>query len=112
MKQEQSTHCLETLMTLGGSVGAELRLGWFTCCSILVSPTADVLERRTDAEGQTQINKLRPTQQAAEKRSNKQCRKVKVAFLNRSSYFARYFAGSDSEVQNIHEGRVWKSFLI
>lgn len=30
-------------MTLGGSVGAELRLGWFTCCSVLVSPTANVL---------------------------------------------------------------------
>lgn len=30
-------------MTLGGSVGAEFRLGWFTCRSVLVSPAADVL---------------------------------------------------------------------
>lgn len=30
-------------MTLGGSVGTEFRLGWFTCRSVLVSPAADVL---------------------------------------------------------------------
>lgn len=48
MNQELSTHCMETLMPLGGSVGAELRLGWFTCCSVLVSPTADVLQTQTN----------------------------------------------------------------
>lgn len=30
-------------MTLGGSVRTELGLGWFTRCSVLVSPAADVL---------------------------------------------------------------------
>lgn len=30
---------------LDGGVRAELRLGWFTCRSILVSPAADVLEK-------------------------------------------------------------------
>lgn len=56
-------------MTLGGSVGAELRFAWFTCCSILVSPTADVLEWRTNTDRQTQINKLRQTKEEGESSS-------------------------------------------
>lgn len=66
MKQKQSTHWLETLVTLGGGVRAELRLGWFTCCSVLVSPAADVLQWRRHTH---QKLKDRETQAATQRQS-------------------------------------------
>ncbi len=50
MKQQENTHRLGVLVALGGGVRAELRFGWFTCCSVLVSPTADVLQQQRDKQ--------------------------------------------------------------
>lgn len=73
MKKQQGTHCLESLVTLVGTVGAEFRLGWFTCCSVLVSPAADVLEQKIK---NTQIQEIK-------------CWQQQVSFLKKSNNLSR-----------------------
>lgn len=40
------THRLLGLAFLWFAVGAIFRFGWFTCCSVFMTPAADVLEMR------------------------------------------------------------------
>lgn len=62
-EKQQDTHCLETLVTLDGTVGAEFGLGRFTCCSILVPSAADVLEEKINTHRYRKSNPDKRRQQ-------------------------------------------------
>lgn len=44
------THRLLGLAFLRFAVGAVFRLSWFTCCSVFMTPAADVLKRKKRKE--------------------------------------------------------------
>ncbi len=69
-------------MTLGGSVRAELRLGWFTCSSVLVSPTADVLQRRRETDKRAKEIKADERRQQHKDEEDKERKPPLIGYLN------------------------------